>query len=135
MTATFSAESSDFTAILDVLDVEPDKIDIESIGGLDCDDEDIATQKEEGSEDPIIQIELIARWSDEGKQGVIEWLYLPQSAEDLPEEKIGEAVEFGGALLGFHYEGEEPPLEKFVDEALEALNEQITWAEFIDDEE
>lgn len=134
MAQTISPADPAFDGILDVLDIDPELVEIEPLGGLESDDEDLAQQRQLGVDPLISRIEIIARWSEEGSQGVIEWFFLPVSAADLPESQLNEHIEFGGALLGFFYEGEEPPLDDLVEPALAALNEQIEWAEFIAEE-
>ena len=115
-----------FQKIESALGERTDDTTLEVLAGIDCDEEDMANQRELGDEDPIATIELIVQWLPETGEGILDWFYLRLSGvnDDPP------AVEHGGPLLGFNCEGQEPDLDALIQSAVAALNEAIAWAEF-----
>lgn len=115
-----------FQKIESSLDERKDETLLEVLAGIDCDDQDMANQRELGDEDPIATIELIVQWLPESGEGVLDWFYVRLSGiDDDPP-----AVEHGGPLLGFNCEGQEPDLDMLIEHAVTALNASIEWAEF-----
>ena len=115
-----------FQKIESSLDERKDETLLEVLAGIDCDDQDMANQRELGDEDPIATIELIVQWLPESGEGILDWFYVRLSGiDDDPP-----AVEHGGPLLGFNCEGHEPDLDMLIEHAVTALNASIEWAEF-----
>jgi len=115
-----------FGKIESALDERKDDTQLEVLAGIDCDEEDLANQRELGDEDPVATIELIVQWLPDTGEGVLDWFYVRLSGIDNDPP----AVEHGGPLLGFNCEGQEPDLDMLIDHAVAALNESIDWAEF-----
>ncbi|GAA5494305.1 hypothetical protein Rhal01_00465 [Rubritalea halochordaticola] len=126
-----SKDSPDFTDIEELLGENQSTIQIEMVAGLECDGEDLANQRDAGDNDPIAILELVAQWNPNVREGILDWYYVRES--DLDEEEP--PIVHGGALLGFHFQGDEPDLDALMDAALEVLNEEIAWAEFVLEEE
>ena len=103
-----------------------DDVELAVLAGIDCDEEDLANQRELGEDDPVVIIELIVQWLPDTGEGLIDWFQIRESEED----KDPPSVEHGGPLLAFNCEGEEPDLELLIDHAVQELNEAIDWAEF-----
>lgn len=119
-----------FAKIEESLGSQQEKTQLETLAGIDCDDEDLANQRELGDEDPIVTIELIAQWLPESGEGILDWFYLRSSGEQADPPTI----EHGGPLLAFNTQGEAPDLDILIEDAVKALNECIAWAEFELDE-
>ncbi|NWK56097.1 hypothetical protein HW115_10790 [Verrucomicrobiaceae bacterium N1E253] len=113
------------------LDAHQNDVELEPLAGIDCDEQDLENQRKLGDEDPIVTVEIIARWLPETSEGILDWFYLRQSGEKQDPPPI----EHGGPLLAFNSKGEEPDLDILVDNAVTRLNESITWAEFELEEE
>ncbi len=123
-----SIDSKEFDDIADQLGEEPDDSNLEFMGGIDCDEDDRNTQREDGDEDPIATIELIAQCSLDSTFGIVDWFYSRESTADKEEP----VVEHGGALLAFRKgkDDKEIDFDALLPHALEELNKSITWAEF-----
>ncbi|MFK7911890.1 MAG: hypothetical protein AB8F34_15010 [Akkermansiaceae bacterium] len=108
------------------LDGRKDDTELEVLAGIDCDEEDMANQRELGDEDPVATIELIVQWLPDTGEGILDWFQVRESGidKDPPE------VEHGGPLLAFNCEGKEPDLELLIHHAVTELNESVSWAEF-----
>ena len=108
------------------LDSRKDETELQVLAGIDCDEEDLANQRELGDEDPVATIELIVQWLPETGEGILDWFQVRESSikKDPPE------VEHGGPLLAFNCEGQEPDLDLLIDSAVGQLNTSIDWAEF-----
>lgn len=113
------------------LDTHQDEVQLEPLAGIDCDEQDLANQAELGDEDPIVTVEIIARWNPDTSEGILDWFYLRQSGENEDPPPI----EHGGALLAFNSQGEEPDLDQLINNAVDKLNQSISWAEFELEEE
>ncbi|MCP5534915.1 MAG: hypothetical protein H7A51_01640 [Akkermansiaceae bacterium] len=121
-----STKDAVYPKIEESLAARKDDTQLEVLAGIDCDDEDLANQREAGDDDPIATIELIVQWLPETGEGILDWFFVRESGiDDDPPE-----VEHGGPLLAFNSQGEEPDLDQLIDEAVAALNESVTWAEF-----
>jgi hypothetical protein len=103
-----------------------DDTQLEVLAGIDCDEEDMANQRELGDEDPVATIELIVQWLPTTSEGILDWFFVRLSGIDSDPP----AIEHGGPLLGFNCEGKEPDLDTLIDGAVTALNESVSWAEF-----
>lgn len=124
-------DSPEFEAIERTLSEDPDATAVELIGGIDCDDEDLAHQRQEGDNDPAVSIDLIAQVHAATKTGILDWFQIRLSgAEQDPPH-----IEHGGCLLAFRYDAEEPDFDALVEAAIPALNEAVSWAEFSLDED
>lgn len=124
--------SEEYSVIEELLGEHPDSTQLEIVGGIDCDDEDIDSQREAGEEDPMATIELIAHWNPNTKEGILDWYFAREST--IGEEEP--TIEHGGPLLAFRYATDEPDLDALLDDAVPALNEAVEWAEFqLNDEE
>lgn len=121
-----SKESADFGDIEELVGENPDVLEIEMVAGIDCDDEDMATQREEGDENPIATLDLVAQWNPNVCEGVLDWYFVRAADIDQEEPEICH----GGALLAFKYETKTPDLDLLLDEAVRVLNEEVSWAEF-----
>ena len=99
---------------------------LEVLAGIDCDEQDMGTQRELGDEDPIATIELIVQWLPQTGEGILDWFFVRLSGVDTDPPE----VEHGGALLAFNCEGQEPDLDLLIDNSVAALNESVDWAEF-----
>lgn len=108
------------------LETQQDNVQLEPLAGIDCDQQDLDNQTELGEEDPIVTVEIIARWLPETGEGILDWFYLRQSGEHSDPPPI----EHGGPLLAFNSQGEEPDLEILIEQAVEKLNQVVSWAEF-----
>lgn len=108
------------------LDAHKDDTQLEVLAGIDCDDEDLANQRELGDDDPVVTIELIVQWLPESGEGILDWFQLRESGaqQDPP------AVEHGGPLLAFNCDGGEPDLDLLIEHAVSELNASVSWAEF-----
>ena len=115
-----------FPKIEESLGDHKDDTKLEVLAGIDCDEEDLANQVEEGDEDPIATIELIVQWLPETGEGILDWFFVKVSGIDADPPEI----EHGGPLLAFNSEDEEPDLDLLIEGAVAALNESVTWAEF-----
>lgn len=125
-------ESEEFRNIEDLLGEHADSTELELVSGIDCDEDDLNVQRENGDEDPMATIELIAQWNPNTKEGILDWYFVREST--INDEEPG--IELGGPLLGFRYTEETPDLDSLVEAALPALNEVVDWAEFeMSDEE
>ena len=121
-----STKDAVYPKIEESLAARKDDTQLEVLAGIDCDDEDLANQREAGDDDPIATIELIVQWLPETGEGILDWFFVRESGiDDDPPE-----VEHGGPLLAFNSQGEEPDLDQLIDEAVAALNDSVTWAEF-----
>lgn len=105
---------------------QKDDTQLEVLAGIDCDEEDMANQRELGDDDPVATIELIVQWLPKTGEGILDWFFVRLSGIDQDPP----AIEHGGALLGFNSEGQEPDLDALIDGAVNALNESVSWAEF-----
>ncbi len=121
-----SPKDAVFQKIESSLGDHKDETQLEVIAGIDCDEEDMANQRELGDEDPVATIELIVQWLPKTGEGILDWFYVRISGinNDPPE------VEHGGPLLAFNSEGEEPDLDLLIHDSVAALNESVGWAEF-----
>lgn len=108
------------------LEANQEDSQLEPLAGIDCDEQDLANQQELGDEDPIVTVEIIARWLPDTSEGILDWFYLRQSGEQSDPPPI----EHGGPLLAFNSKGEEPDLDLLIESAVNKLNESISWAEF-----
>jgi len=124
-------DSPEFEAIERTLSEDPDSTVIEMIGGIECDEEDLAHQREEGVEDPAASIDLIAQIHTASKTGMLDWFQIRVSSSELDPPNI----EHGGTLLAFTFEGDEPDFDALAEAAIPALNEAVSWAEFSLDED
>lgn len=115
-----------FNRIEELLGEHPESTELELVAGIDCDADDIETQREGGDDDPMATIELIAQWNPNTKEGVLDWYCGRESTINDEEPE----VEPGGSLLGFSYEGEAPDLDALLDDAIPQLNAAVEWAEF-----
>lgn len=115
-----------FKKVESSLDSRKDETELEVLAGIDCDEEDLANQRELGDEDPVVTIELIVQWLPETGEGILDWFQLRESGveKDPPE------VEHGGPLLAFNCEGKDPDLDLLIHHAVKELNDSVTWAEF-----
>lgn len=118
--------SQDYTDIEEVLGENPEATQLEMLAGIDCDAEDIETQRENGEEDPMAAIELIAQWNSETKEGILDWYFARESTIQDEEPTI----EHGGPLFAFRFTTEEPDLESLIELAVPALSDAVEWAEF-----
>jgi len=107
-----STKDAVFQKIEESLGSQQEQTQLETLAGIDCDEEDLQNQRELGDEDPIVTIELIAQW-------------LPEPPE----------IEHGGPLLAFNTQGQAPDLDILIEDAVKSLNEAVAWAEFELDEE
>jgi hypothetical protein len=121
-----SIKDAVFQKIEASLDARKEDTQLEALAGIDCDQEDMANQRELGDEDPVVTIELIVQWLPDSGEGILDWFQVRESNA----EKDPPTVEHGGPLLAFNSEGKEPNLELLIDNAVKELNESITWAEF-----
>ncbi|MEJ6571053.1 MAG: hypothetical protein QNL01_03335 [Akkermansiaceae bacterium] len=121
-----SPKDAVFPKIEESLGDHKDDTKLEVLAGIDCDEEDLANQVEEGDEDPIATIELIVQWLPETGEGILDWFFVKVSGIDADPPEI----EHGGPLLAFNSEDEEPDLDLLIEGAVAALNESVTWAEF-----
>lgn len=121
-----STKDAVFKKIEDSLGQRQEETQLETLAGIDCDEEDLANQSELGEEDPIVTIELIAQWLPKTGEGILDWFYLRISGAEVNPPKI----EHGGALLAFNTQGKAPDLDILIDDAVKSLNEAIEWAEF-----
>ncbi len=121
-----SPKDAVFQKIESSLGDHKDETQLEVIAGIDCDEEDMANQRELGDEDPVATIELIVQWLPKTGEGILDWFYVRISGinNDPPE------VEHGGPLLAFNSEGEEPDLDLLIHDSVATLNESVGWAEF-----
>ena len=121
-----STKDAVFQKIAEALGSRQEETQLETLAGIDCDEEDLQNQQELGEEDPIVTIELIAQWLPDTGEGILDWFYLRVSgAEDDPPQ-----IEHGGSLLAFNTQGKAPDLDVLIDDAVTALNTSIDWAEF-----
>lgn len=121
-----SIKDAVFQKIEASLDARKEDTQLEALAGIDCDQEDMANQRELGDEDPVVTIELIVQWLPDSGEGILDWFQVRESNA----EKDPPTVEHGGPLLAFNSEGKEPDLDLLIDNAVKELNESITWAEF-----
>jgi hypothetical protein len=121
-----SPKDAVFQKIESSLGDHKDDTQLEVIAGIDCDEEDMANQRELGDEDPVATIELIVQWLPSTGEGILDWFYVRISGIDNDPP----AVEHGGPLLAFNCEGKEPDLDLLIHDSVEALNESVGWAEF-----
>jgi hypothetical protein len=129
---TVKKTSQDYADIEELLGENPDLTQLEMLAGIDCDEEDIEAQRENGDDDPMATIELIAQWNPDTKEGILDWYFARESTIN-DEEPV---IEHGGPLFAFRYTTEEPELEDLLEKAVPALNESVDWAEFaLNDEE
>ena len=120
-----------FQKIEEALGSRQEDTQLETLAGIDCDEEDLENQRELGEEDPIVTIELIAQWLPDTGEGILDWFYLRVSgAQTDPPE-----IEHGGPLLAFNTQGKTPDLDILIEDAVKALNGAVEWAEFELDEE
>ncbi|MBK1829143.1 hypothetical protein JIN77_00255 [Verrucomicrobiaceae bacterium R5-34] len=119
-----------FEKIENSLGSQQENTQLETLAGIDCDEEDLENQRELGDEDPIVTIELIAQWLPETGEGILDWFYLRLSGAQADPPLI----EHGGALLAFNTQGKAPDLDILIDDAVKSLNDSIEWAEFELDE-
>lgn len=121
-----SPKDAVFGKIESSLGEHKDDTRLEVLAGIDCDEQDMATQRELGDEDPVASIELIVQWLPQTGEGILDWFFVRLSGvdQDPPE------VEHGGPLLAFNCEGREPDLDLLIDNSVAALNESVDWAEF-----
>ena len=124
-------DDPNYLLIEELLADDPEETELDVIAGIDCDEDDLTNQRELGDENPVHTLELIAQWSPEGKQGLLDLFVVRESGLDLGEE----GIEHNGSLFGFCYEGDHPNLDLLLPRAVEALNERLEWAEFALDEE
>lgn len=124
-------KDSVFEKIEDALSERQEDTQLEPLAGIDCDEQDLAAQRELGDEDPIATIELIAQWIPDTGEGILDWFYVRESGieSDPPE------IEHGGPLLGFNSQEAEPDLDQLIEGAVQALNQAVDWAEFELDED
>ena len=120
-----------FEKIENALSERQEDTQLEFLAGIDCDDQDLANQRELGADDPIATIELIAQWLPDTGDGLLDWFYVRASAleSDPPQ------IEHGGPLLAFNSKDATPDLDQLIDHAVVALNKSIEWAEFELEEE
>ena len=121
-----SIKDAVFQKIEASLDARKEDTQLEALAGIDCDQEDMANQRELGDEDPVVTIELIVQWLPDSGEGILDWFQVRESNA----EKDPPTVEHGGPLLAFNSEDKEPDLDLLIDNAVKELNESITWAEF-----
>jgi len=126
-----STKDAVFSKVEDSLSERQEDTQLEFLAGIDCDEQDFDNQRALGAEDPIASIELIAQWLPETGEGLLDWFFVRASDMDSKEPNI----EHGGALLAFNTEDESPDLDQLIDQAVEALNEAVQWAEFELEEE
>lgn len=123
---TVKKTSQDYSDIEELLGENPDATQLEMLAGIDCDEEDIEAQRENGDDDPMATIELIAQWNPDTKEGILDWYFARESTID-DEEPV---IEHGGPLFAFRYTTEEPELDDLLEKAVPALNDAVDWAEF-----
>ena len=121
-----STNDAVFQKIEASLNQRKDDTQLEVLAGIDCDEEDLANQRELGEDDPVVTIELIVQWLPETGEGILDWFQVRESGAD----KDPPTVEHGGPLLAFNTQGEEPDLDLLIDSAVAELNGSIAWAEF-----
>jgi len=85
-----STKDAVFQKIEESLGSQQEQTQLETLAGIDCDEEDLQNQRELGDEDPIVTIELIAQWLPETGEGILDWFYLRLSGAetDPPEIKL-----------------------------------------------
>ena len=126
-----STKDAVFQKVEESLGSQHEQTQLETLAGIDCDEEDLQNQRELGEEDPIVTIELIAQWLPETGEGILDWFYLRLSgAEADPPE-----IKHGGPLLAFNAQGKAPDLDILIEDAVKSLNESVAWAEFELDED
>lgn len=129
---TVKTTSQDYADIEELLGENPEVTELEMLAGIDCDEGDVEAQRENGDEDPMATIELIAQWNADTKEGILDWYFARESTIN-DEEPV---IEHGGPLFGFRYTSDEPDFESILEFAVPALNESVDWAEFaLNDEE
>ncbi len=116
----------EYALVEEVLAVDPDETALEPVAGIDCSEEDIMAQREDGDTDPIVVIELIAQWVPEGQQGILDWFFVRESGQS--EKDPG--IQHGGPLLAFTYAGDDPDFDRLLPDAVTVLNEQVDFLEF-----
>ena len=115
-----------FEKIESSLAARKDDSQLEPLAGIDCDEEDLANQRDLGDNDPIVTVELIVQWLPDTGEGILDWFHVRESGIDSDPPEI----QHGGALLAFNTQGKEPDLDLLVTTAVTALNKSISWAEF-----
>lgn len=138
--STIPNTSSIYSEIEKLLEEDPEASELDVIAEIECDEEDIEFQSEEGTEDPIASLHLIAQWHPAAQRGILDWFFLPLSAilelgESANEAELAERLMHGGSLFAFKYEGQEPDLESLLEPAVGKLNETVSFAEFALDDE
>ncbi len=118
--------ASEYALVEEVLAVDPDETALEPVAGIDCSEEDIEAQREDGDADPMVTIELIAQWVPEGQQGILDWFFVRESGQNEKEP----IIEHGGPLLAFAYAGDDPDFDALLPDAVTVLNEQVGFLEF-----
>ncbi len=130
--------SDSYSRIEDTLAEDFDSNAIDMIGGMECDEEDLQAQRDNGEEDPILIIEILAHWEPEAKVGILDWFYVCESGDDEDEPDL----QHGGPIVAFEYEGRDPDFDALLSAAAPILNDELNWVEFtledlddLDDEE
>lgn len=118
--------AKEYTVIEELLGEHQDSAQLDMVAGIDCDEEDIETQREDGVEDPMATIELIAQWNPNTKEGILDWYFARESTINDEEPE----VIHGGPLFAFRYTEKEPDLDGLLEDAVPALNDAVDWAEF-----
>ena len=120
-----------YLLVEELLADDPEETELDVAAGIECDADDLESQRAEGDEDPIHTLELIAQWSPEGKQGLLDLFVVRESGLNKGED----GIEHFGSLFGFSFEGEQPDLDRLLPRAVALLNDRFNWAEFAIDEE
>ncbi|MFC4994553.1 hypothetical protein [Rubritalea tangerina] len=115
-----------FSVIEELLGEYPDSTEYEGVTGIDCDEDDLEAQRQDGDDDPMAIIEVIAHWNPNTKEGILDWYFARESTVNDAEPNI----EHGGPLLAFRYDSDEPDLDNLLEAAVPALNDSVEWAEF-----
>lgn len=123
---TIEKSTEEYEVIEELLGEHPETVQVEMVGGLECDEDDMDAQRELGDTDPIVALDLVAHWNPNTKEGILDWYCTRESTAEDEEPDI----EHGGPLLAFRYDSAEPDLDSLLDDAAAALNETIKWAEF-----
>lgn len=126
-----TTDSEDYQNIEALLAEYPDSTEVELVDEIACDEEGLEIQREDGEEDPMAYIQVVAQYNPNTKEGILDWCFMRESSLDKDDPN----VELGGSLFGFRYKEETPDLDELIQLAIPHLNEMVSWAEFVFDEE